>query len=143
VAYDLVLDSCVVAKCVLPEADSAKADQLVRDAATAGQRVRAIDLALAEVANAIWKQVIQGNIAAADAGVRLQLLLALPVDFVDHRPLLPAALDVAIRYRLPVYDALFVAAVRQQACDRLSSDEPLVRAVQADVPSITLLRNWP
>jgi predicted nucleic acid-binding protein len=50
---DTVVDSSVVAKWVLPESDSTRALQIVVDAASSGDRSIVLDLAFAEVANAI------------------------------------------------------------------------------------------
>lgn len=50
---DTVVDSSVVAKWVLPEADSAHAQRLITEVAAAGQRLVVLDLALPEVTNAI------------------------------------------------------------------------------------------
>jgi len=50
---DMVLDSSVVAKWVLPEPDSAQAQRLISEVAIQGERLIVLDLAFTEVANAI------------------------------------------------------------------------------------------
>jgi predicted nucleic acid-binding protein len=57
---DTVVDSSVVAKWILPEADRAQADRLIDEVALIGQRLIALDLAFVEVANAIWKRHHRG-----------------------------------------------------------------------------------
>ena len=49
-----VVDSSVVAKRILPEADSVKAQRVVSDVGLAGERLIVLDLEFPEVANAIW-----------------------------------------------------------------------------------------
>jgi hypothetical protein len=53
---DTVVDSSVVAKWILPEPDSAHAYRLIDEVALKGERLIVLDLAFAEVANAIWKR---------------------------------------------------------------------------------------
>ena len=50
---DAVVDSSVVAKWILPEADSAQADRLIAEVAQKGERLVVLDLAFVEVTNAI------------------------------------------------------------------------------------------
>lgn len=53
---DVVVDSSVVAKWILPEADSGQAQRVISDVASQGHRLIVLDLVFPEVANAIWKQ---------------------------------------------------------------------------------------
>ena len=50
---DVVVDSCVVAKWILPEADSERARQVLVETTQAGGQAIVLDIAFAEVANAI------------------------------------------------------------------------------------------
>jgi hypothetical protein len=45
----------VAAKWILPEVDSPQADRVIAEVALKGERLIVLDLALIEVANAIWK----------------------------------------------------------------------------------------
>lgn len=54
---DVVVDSSVVAKWILPEADSGQAQRVITDVATQGHRLIVLDLVFPEVANAICKQI--------------------------------------------------------------------------------------
>jgi predicted nucleic acid-binding protein len=139
---DVVADSCVVAKWVLSEADTAKALQVIADVTGAGGRLIVLDLALPEVANAIWKQYYRGLLTLDDARTRLDNLLTLSLQTEAARPLLKAAFEIAARYRRSVYDATFVALARHLKLKGVTSDEPLFDAVHADFPEIVLLRNW-
>jgi predicted nucleic acid-binding protein len=139
---DVVADSCVVAKWVLTEADTAKALQVVADVTASGGRLIVLDLALPEVANAIWKQLHRGLLTLDGARTRLDNLLMLSLQTEPARPLLKAALESAVRYDRSVYDAAFVALTRHLGVKGVSSDEPLYQAVHADFPEIVLLRSW-
>ena len=71
---DIVVDSSVVAKWILPEADSARALRLTTDVPAAGGRLFVLDLILPEVGNAIWKSQRQKLITLAEARKALVVL---------------------------------------------------------------------
>jgi predicted nucleic acid-binding protein len=140
---DTLVDSSVVAKWILPEADSAHAQRLITDVAGAGERLIILDLVFPEVANAIWKQHLRGLITPDEANDFLDTLLHIPVSVEPAFRLLGPAMQIAVKYRRAVYDALFVALAQDFDIPAITADEPLVSVVQADFPRITLLRDWP
>jgi len=77
---DAVVDNSVVAKWVLPEPDSAQAQRLISEVAVKGDRLIILDLALAEVANAIWKRYHRGLVTLDESRQLLDTLLRSPVD---------------------------------------------------------------
>src|SRR5438128_11588111 len=106
---DVVVDSSVVTKWILPEVDSAKAHQLLSDVIRQGSRLIVLDLAFAEVANAIWKRFYR-NLATADETRHfLRQLLACPVHRDSATRLLAPALEISMAHQRAIYDALFVA----------------------------------
>jgi predicted nucleic acid-binding protein len=139
---DTVVDSSVVAKWVLPEADSAQAQRLIAEVAGNGERLIVLDLALAEVANAIWKQPHRKQITLIEARQFLGVLLTIPVHVEPARRLLGPGLEIAAKYDRAVYDALFVAVAQNLGIPGVTADEPLQRAVHGDFPQIILLRDW-
>ncbi len=140
---DLVLDSSVVAKWILPEADSLAAQRLITDVAMKGERLFVLDLAIIEVANAIWKRHHQSQITSVNARRLLARLWQMPVRTQPATALLASALEIAIKHDRAVYDALFVALVQDLNLPGITADEPLWRAVHGNVPGVTLLRDWP
>ena len=58
---DVIVDSSVLAKCVLREEDSRQAQRLFADMMAAGERVHGLDLALVEVVNAILEALSPRN----------------------------------------------------------------------------------
>ena len=138
---DLVIDSSVVAKWILPESDSAKAQQLLTQATTTGDQLVVLDLVFPEVANAIWKRQRQRLITPKEAVEFLTALSALPVHVVAAATLLASAFDIAVKYDRAVYDALFVALAKERGVRGFTADEPLFNAVHGDFPNIELLRN--
>lgn len=139
---DTVVDSSVVAKWILPEADSAQAQRLISEVAAKGERLIVLDLAFAEVANSIWKRVHRGLASLDEARLFLDDLIRCPVHVEPAIRLLQAALEIAAKYDRAVYDALFVALSQDLGAPGVTADEPLFNAVHADFPQIILLRNW-
>jgi predicted nucleic acid-binding protein len=107
-----------------------------------GDCLVALDLALAEVTNSIWKRHHRGLASLDEARDMLRDYLAIPVRVERAVPLLGPALEIAAKYHRSVYDALFVALARHLGLKGVTSDEPLYNAVHADFPEIVLLRNW-
>jgi predicted nucleic acid-binding protein len=139
---DVAIDSSVAAKWVLPESDTAEAQAILVAAAQSNSKLRVLDLAMAEVTNAIWVRWLRGLITAPEADGLLSDFLALPLTVVSSRSLLPEALRLSARYRISVYDSLFVAATVADSISGVTADEPLVHAVKTDFPQIHLLRSW-
>jgi predicted nucleic acid-binding protein len=139
---DTVIDSSVAAKWILPETDSDHADRVLVDVALKGERLIVLDLALIEIANAIWKLHHRHLATADEARQFLDKLLRLPVHVETGVRLLKAALDISLQYDRAVYDGLFVALCRDLNSQGVTADEPLYNAVHVDFPRIVLLRNW-
>jgi predicted nucleic acid-binding protein len=137
---DTVVDSSVVAKWILPEADSAHAQRLVTAAAAAGDRLIVLDLVFVEVANAIWKRHRQQLITLVEARAFVASLRSMPVRVEPAAALLSSAFEIAVKYDRAVYDALFLAL--DLGLKGVTADEPLCNSVQADYPQIVLLRDW-
>lgn len=137
---DLLLDSCVVAKLVIPEPDSHLADQLVTEAIDREDSVLAVDFALVEVANVIWKQHLLGKLDADEAREALLDTFALRLQWIPVEPDITRALDLALQYGIAVYDALFVAMAESLDCPSITSDNKLWNRIKADFPQIKLLQ---
>jgi predicted nucleic acid-binding protein len=139
---DVVVDSSVVAKCIIAEPDSAQAQRLISEVSLKGERLIVLDLAFAEVTNAIWKLHHRGLATLDEIRQFLDKLLLLPVYVEAANRLLKPALEIAAKYDRAVYDALFVALCQDLALQGVTADEPLYNAIHTDFPQIVLLRNW-
>jgi predicted nucleic acid-binding protein len=139
---DLVVDSSVVAKWILPEVDSAKAHQLIDQTAASGERLIVLDLVFPEVANAIWKRHRQQLIDLGDARNLLEALGRSPVVVEPAVSLLGFAFEIAAKYDRAIYDALFIALAQQHGLPGITADEPLFNVMRTDFPQIVLLRDF-
>jgi predicted nucleic acid-binding protein len=137
---DLAIDSSVVAKWILPESDSAKAQEIITRAAGSSQRLVVLDLTFPEVANAIWKRHRQQQITLLEATAFLAKLTRIPVVVEPAMGLLASAFEIATTYDRAVYDALFVA-LAQRTGTGITADEPLFNSTHRKFPQVSLLRN--
>jgi predicted nucleic acid-binding protein len=140
---DLVADSSVVVKWVMPETDSDRALRLLTDLSRRGERVIVLDLAFVEVGNAIWKRCHRGLATAEEAEGMLDVLERLPLAIEPARPHLRRASEIARTYDRSLYDALFIALADELGLPGVTADGPLHQAVRADFPGVTRLRDWP
>lgn len=139
---DVIVDSSVVAKWILPEPDSAQAQRLISEVVLKGERLIILDLAFVEVANAIWKLLHRGLTTLDEARQLIEKLLRIPVHAEPALHLLKPALEIAAKYDRSVYDASFVALSKELGLQGVTADVPLYNAVHADFPQITLLSAW-
>jgi predicted nucleic acid-binding protein len=139
---DTVVDSSVVVKWFLPEADSAQAGRVFTEVQSRGGRLIILDLVLAEVTNAIWKRCHRGLLTLDKARALLRDLEATPLHSEPAARLLAPALEISLQYDRAIYDALFVALAQDLGLTGVTADEPLYNAVHAAFPRIMLLRDW-
>ncbi|HUO07285.1 MAG TPA: type II toxin-antitoxin system VapC family toxin [Phycisphaerae bacterium] len=141
---ELVVDSCVVAKWILPETDSLQAQRLVTDAGTSSMKLVVLDLAFAEVSNAIWKRHRQKGISlerARELVRELEALHSLPLQIEISQKFIRPAFEIATQYGRSMYDALFLALMQERGSRGVTADEPLYNTTHADFPNLILLRN--
>lgn len=116
-----VIDASAIAKYVLRDEHW----ELVRD--QLATEPCSLDLALAEVANAIWKhQVIYGRISAREASLFYEALRKLGADVLVLEPFagyLTAAIELGIKEKLSIYDALYLVQAQKYG-SIVTSDEP-------------------
>lgn len=132
-----VIDASVAAKWVLPAAGEPLAEEAARvlDDLTASRAIGSVpELFWIEMAHLLWKSVQRGRIrpghaTAAMETVRAIALATIPVgDFIDD------ALALALAFRHPAYDCLYVAVARALDAELITADEGLVRALGTRFP---------
>ena len=140
---DWLIDSSVVAKWLLTEADSPVALRAASEIQHAGGRLIVLDYALAEVANVLRTQLMRKVIDEPTARALFAAMQQLPVVIESSPQHLNDAFDLALIHNVAVYDALFLAGTVRLRCSGLTADESLYRSVATQLPAVKLLRNWP
>jgi predicted nucleic acid-binding protein len=139
---NIVVDSCVVVKCILAAEDSEQAEQLCTDTVSRREQLLVLDVALVEAANAVWKRHHRGLIDLMEARQFVRHLLTSSLQILPSPPLSNAAMEIATKPGRSVYDALFVALAADLHLPGVTADEPLWQVIHADFPNIVLLRDW-
>ena len=122
-----VVDASVAIKWYLPEALAEQADRFLEEAATAGARLLAPDLIVAELGNILWKKHRLKEISPPEARqILTQIRDLFPIQLYSSIPLLESAWEVARIYERSVYDALYVALAEQCDAVFVTADEKLV-----------------
>ncbi|MBM1154967.1 type II toxin-antitoxin system VapC family toxin [archaeon] len=128
-----VLDASVLVKLVLNEPGSEAVRALVNEAVVQGARLSTIELALAESLNAVWKQAVllneiplhEAQRAAADLLAIYKHLYVVPCATVAER-----AFTIAVQEKIPIYDALYIAAAIVENAVLFTADGQLARLAQ-------------
>lgn len=116
----LVVDASVAVKWLLPEPDRPLARRLL----TEGEPLCAPDLVLAEVGNALWKNVRRG-MPAGPLREGWDILPSCFRSLVPMAELAGEALALALRHDHPVYDCFYVALARRESAPLVTADSRL------------------
>ena len=117
-----VLDSSAALPWVLPEKDSAKAIQLRDDARNAVHELLAPDIFPAEVFNALLKAERTKRINVGEAKTLYASIGADIPALHPYLPLMPRAGEIASRYRVALYDCLYIALAERESCEVITAD---------------------
>ena len=115
-----VVDASVAAKWFVEEAHSAEALTLLAPA----RDLLVPDLFYPELGNVLWKKVRRGEMEAEDAREAIASLVALEaLEARRSPPLMPYALELALRHDCTVYDALYLALAVHADCPLITADQ--------------------
>jgi predicted nucleic acid-binding protein len=137
-----VVDASVVLKWFLREPDSAVADFLLETFLNDEVELLAPDLILVEAASALWKRVmVRKEMSGEEATSIHRDLLTLPLSLIASGTVVDAALQIALRHKHSVYDALYCALAIERRCDFVTADRTLVNKLQGVFPFIVHVSN--
>jgi predicted nucleic acid-binding protein len=132
-----VVDASVVLKWFLREPDSAAADLLLEKSLNDEVELLAPDLILVETASALWKRVmVRKEMFADEATLIHRDLVTLPISLIASEALADAALQIALRHKHSVYDAIYCALAIERHCDFVTADRTLANKLQDVFPFI-------
>ena len=122
-----VIDASVVLKWFLPESDNAAADILLEKFLNDEASLIAPDVLLVEIASALWKRVVLRNELTSDEATLIYRdLLTMPLSLTASETIAEAALQLAMKHKHPVYDALYCALAIDHQCDFVTADQTLL-----------------
>ena len=121
----IVVDASVALKWVMPEEDSSAARTLQQS------ELAAPDLWIIEVANALWRRVIQEDLSQKEAARRLVWLRRAPVRQIPASDLIEDAFRIATELKHPVYDCIYLAAALREDAKVVTADVRFTNAARA------------
>jgi predicted nucleic acid-binding protein len=123
----VVVDAGVVIKWFVPEVGSDAASRLLASA----DRLEAPDLLFAEIANAIWKKVLRGQLTRAESQRLVSDIENIAVDTTPCRALANDAHAIALITSRSVYDSMYVALALRRDTRVITADERFFHALQS------------
>lgn len=130
-----VVDANVAIKWIVPEIHSEAALRL-RDPDSV---LLVPDFFFPEIGNILWKRVRRGETTLENALEDLDALTGLPLQVHPSLPLMPEALEIAVRIQQAVYDCVYLALAVRHECQMVTADERFFNALQNDVLAANLL----
>jgi len=123
----VVVDASVVIKWFVPEAGSDAASRLL----ASEDRLEAPDLLFAEIANAIWKKVLRGQLTRAESQLLISDIEKIAVGTTPCRALATDAHAIALITSRSVYDSMYVALALRLGTRVITADERFFHALQS------------
>lgn len=139
----VVVDASVAAKWLVHEPDSDRARALLAAWQRGVLEGVAPSILPVEIAATLWKRGMRGFIPAETAARLFEKFRRLEFPLVPIEESMTTALTLALRYRHPVYDCLYVALAVETRWDLVTADERLHEVFSGSFPRIRLLRDWP
>ncbi|MEE8430111.1 MAG: type II toxin-antitoxin system VapC family toxin [Candidatus Desulfatibia sp.] len=85
------------------------------------------ELLMVEAANALNKKRNSGELSDEEGRHLLTDVLAMPIRFFPHRPLIPRSFELAREHDLTVYDALYLALAIEHGAGIFSADKSILK----------------
>ncbi len=123
----LIVDASVAVKWGVSEEDTERAMRLVDRAP-----IVAPDLVVAEVANALWRKELRGELAPAQRLSTLAACLSGYEEFVPAVLLAERALDLAGALKHPAYDCFYLALAELRGGTFITADARLLSRLRDD-----------
>lgn len=118
----LIVDASVAIKWNVIEVGSAAALDLFRR----GREIVAPDLLAPELANALWKKRMRGELAPDQASAALAATLRGYSELAQSAPLAPRALELAAALKHPAYDCFYLALAERRGGAFVTADARLL-----------------
>ena len=139
----VVVDASVAFKWLVEEEHSDKAAALVRAWDEEGIQPAAPSLMPYEVANALHRRVVRGEIASEIATSLLEDLLAVGIALCEVSDIHVKALQLASRLKQSaVYDAYYLVLAESLDCEFWTADQRLYRAARTEIGNLRWLGDF-
>lgn len=123
-----IVDASVVVKWFLPEPHWEAAARLRNKP---DLDLQAPDLLLLEVSNALWKQVLRGNVEAETASRAVEALAEVPIRWQGAQGLFASAFRLGSETKRSIYDCTYLALALRSGCPLVTADRRFYEALQS------------
>ena len=118
----LVVDASVAVKLGVVEAGAERAKALI----ARGERILAPDILPSEVASALWKKELRGDLNLVERIAALAACLDAYDEFAPCKDLAGPALELAVALKHPVYDCFYLALTQIRGATFVTADARLI-----------------
>jgi len=139
---NLVVDSGITVKWFVEEDDSDTAQLIYNQYESGTISLLAPGLIHAEFGNVIWKKLIFQGVSKEETDFAIQNFQNISFILTPITLLFDDAYRIAVKYKRPFYDSLYLALSVKENCEFVTADEKFYNSVQRDFPQIILLSNW-
>lgn len=122
----LVIDASVAVKLGVVEAGAERAKALI----TRGEKIIAPDLLVSEVASALWKKELRGDLDAHERVLALKASVDAYDELAPCKDLAERAIELAVALRHPVYDCFYLALTEERSGAFVTADARLLARLQ-------------
>lgn len=124
-----VLDSCVALKWIFIEEGSTEARRLRDDYLNPITDLLAPDVFPVEIAHSVTRAERAGRISTSEGEHSMKNMLTILPSLESSLLLLPRAYELSSKFRIGVYDCLYVALAEQEGCQLVTADQRLIKAL--------------
>ena len=99
-----------------------------------------LELALKELGNALWKKILRDEMDINIAKTIIHdLYYNRPIKIIDQGKYIDKALELSIKYKITIYDALFIALAKENGLELITSDRKQAEAAMQEGIEVILL----
>jgi len=136
----MIVDASVLLNAFFPDEAQPQAQALLRQHASGRMRLKAPELLLYEVSNAVWQAERRGRIAEAQAAEILHTAAALNIDLLplEWGEMLP----MARRFERSAYEAAYLTLAERLTEPFVTGDKRLYNAVHPNLDWVIWIGNY-
>jgi predicted nucleic acid-binding protein len=126
-----VVDASALIRLFIPDGPRPEGfEAFLRDVERGSNKAIAPELLVAEAANVIVRKRKLGELSENESMELLSDMLSVPIRLFPHKPILSRAFEIAWKFKLTVYDSLYLALAEENAAALYTADERLVKVAR-------------
>jgi len=138
----VVVDSSVAIKWLVPQINSPQALNIAEKSLTGSLKLLAPDLIYPEIGNILWKLSRFGNLSQTECCEALALFQSIKLEITKSELILTEAYQFAFTHQRTEYDSLYIVLSQYHHCPFVTDDMKLVNALSYTSVNLIALQNW-